>query len=1120
VISAQTYAAGAFDSGHHRLFSAIAGRVAIAIENAQLYQESQQRLRELTLLFDTSADVSVSLDARKVLETTAQEAVSALGAKGCTIFKLEPDHERLVVSLDYAPQVEGAKLVEQGQTFPLHGFPARQQALHTRQPIIKEAIQDVEYETSITWMEERECTALLIVPMVAGGKAVGLLEIMAGNGNHGFSPTQVRLCQTLANQAGAALENARLYAAAEARIREMSALLVVGRAMTTLELDQVLDSVAENALIAVQTELSSVYLLDEDRQKLYPASISGNPCPDEPPIVFDTGEGTIGWVAKHGEPLVVQDTTDHPIFSHAGEVSAHIKNTLTVPFQVKGKVIGVLEVCNKTDGSSFTATDQRLLSAFADQAAIAIENARLYQQLSHHLEEVQLLNQAAVAASTSLDFATVIHGSLSVLVGVRNFERVHVLILDEEKEDLWLHPSLSDLFPQRESFRVPLGRGVTGRVAETGTALLIADVRQESDYLPGYPDTLSELAVPMRVGDRIIGVLDAQSTKLDAFTDGDRRMLTTLASQLATVLDNVRLFEESQQRVRELTALVQVSQMLNKATDLATILNIVLEETFDLVGSKEGSIILIDPPDGDTLRMVAERGLGPELLESFNRRPVSTSEGTYKRALRDKRIIEVSDTSQDPDFLHDVGSQAQQITNIPLMTDRGAIGLIAVDGLPKDDEARSLLTALSDMAAVAIDKERLHRETSNRLAEVSTLYTLATQITSSLSRQAVLESIVTILRRTLDCRACSIFVIDSSGEYLRLEAASGPSSDWKGVARLRVGEGVSGQVAAERRPIYVPDTQAEDGFIYFDPQIRSLLVVPLVIRDEAVGTLSIDDVRPNAFDNELRLLTIAAAQAAVAIENADLYESLRQSYAELEQAYNELRELDKMKSEFVQNISHELRTPLTFIRGYVELLNDGEMGELNHGQKKAMEIVSSKSEALSQLVNDIISLQQASKDRLTFEAVSLTELGHQGVQACLASAAEADIKVVDEIPDSLPPVMADRQRLSQVFDNLLGNALKFSNPGDTVTVRMFEDEMTIRTEVEDTGIGINPEKLARIFDRFYQVDGTTTRRFGGTGLGLAITRQIVEAHGGQVGVESEPEQGSLFYFTLPKAGLL
>ena len=231
-----------------------------------------------------------------------------------------------------------------------------------------------------------------------------------------------------------------------------------------------------------------------------------------------------------------------------------------------------------------------------------------------------------------------------------------------------------------------------------------------------------------------------------------------------------------------------------------------------------------------------------------------------------------------------------------------------------------------------------------------------------------------------------------------------------------------------------------------------------------------------------------------------------------------IRKLETIRRDFISNISHELRTPLTFIKGYVELLADGDMGELLPEQKGATQIISDKAESLSRLVDDIISLQQAGREQLHVERLSLADLGHATLRAAQASAAEMGVTLSDEIPaDLVAPVVGDMRRLAQVFDNLLGNAIKFSNPGDTVTVRMKEEGSQIWTEVEDTGIGIPPDKLSRVFDRFYQVDGTTTRRFGGTGLGLAIVKQIVEAHGGQVSVESELGQGSTFRFVLSKA---
>jgi two-component system sensor histidine kinase ResE len=160
---------------------------------------------------------------------------------------------------------------------------------------------------------------------------------------------------------------------------------------------------------------------------------------------------------------------------------------------------------------------------------------------------------------------------------------------------------------------------------------------------------------------------------------------------------------------------------------------------------------------------------------------------------------------------------------------------------------------------------------------------------------------------------------------------------------------------------------------------------------------------------------------------------------------------------------------------------------------------------------------QAGREQIRTGPVSISRVGHFAIQAARASAQEAKLHLIEEIPEGLPPVQGEMRRLGQVFDNLIQNAIKFSKPGGTITVRMLEEESQIRVEVQDNGIGIPPDEMDRIFDRFYQINGTTTRHFAGTGLGLAIVKQIVEAHGGQVGVHSKVGEGSVFFFTIPKA---
>jgi len=209
-----------------------------------------------------------------------------------------------------------------------------------------------------------------------------------------------------------------------------------------------------------------------------------------------------------------------------------------------------------------------------------------------------------------------------------------------------------------------------------------------------------------------------------------------------------------------------------------------------------------------------------------------------------------------------------------------------------------------------------------------------------------------------------------------------------------------GQAQATGQPVYIPDAHAHPGFIFFDKAVRSLLAVPMVTKDRVIGTLSIDDTRVDAFtEDDGRLLSIAAAQAAVAIENAQLYEDLKERAEKLERAYNELKELDRLKSEFQQNVSHELRTPLTFVKAYVELMLDGTLGELNQRQRESLEIVAERT-------------QQIEQGTLRLSMVNLGEIAQMALLSAEVTARQAGIVLKADIPPDLPLVPADRDRIN------------------------------------------------------------------------------------------------------------
>jgi signal transduction histidine kinase len=551
-----------------------------------------------------------------------------------------------------------------------------------------------------------------------------------------------------------------------------------------------------------------------------------------------------------------------------------------------------------------------------------------------------------------------------------------------------------------------------------------------------------------------------------------------------------------------LLALNQIGA-INRASGLDEILVAAIETTAALVPSNHGIALMLREAQSHNLSVATFQGFEQDIIDVL---PSLTLDESNQQGVSSV-YLGTHPSSQEP----------ASLLGVPLQGRKEVIGLIVLEATLPSQEICRLLQTLGDMVAIAVEKARLNEETSRRLAEVSTLYTLANQVITVLDLDRILETTTNVISRSLDCQGCCIYLQEPQTGDLILRASNGWGQRQQEAADLDLIYQVSLRAVRERQPINLASTERKKSQ---DPDtiIQSLLVVPLITQNTVIGTLSVDDRAPEAFGpSEGRLLTIAAAQVSVAIENARLLRNLRNRAIQLEQALDELRELHRRKTEFVQNLSHELRTPLTFVKSYVQLILEEAMGEINTDLRGALAIVDRRTDAVIRLVNDVISLEQVEMGQFEFQPISLADVATQSVEGAAVTARNAEVSIDLTAAGDLPLIPADSGRLGQVFDNLLGNAIKFSPAGSAIKVRVWRDGAYVRADVEDQGIGIPAEKLEQIFDRFYQVDGSTTRRYGGAGLGLAIVKTIVEAHGGQVAVESELGVGSIFsvFFPVP-----
>jgi len=932
-----------------------------------------------------------------------------------------------------------------------------------------------------------------------------------------FSDHELRIIGLLAEQGAIAIERTRLFVGESRRSTQLALINQVARQATaTLNMNEILDMAA----VAIRRSFGyfniALFSVDRAANQVVLRSIAGGHA-----IVMrrgyrqPIGAGVVGWVAKTGETLLVNDIAQEPRYQPILPTIKPVGSELAVPVMRGDEVIGVLDIRNLERGA-FGQDDVEAMEALADQLSIAIDNARLYEETQRRVAELTAVQETNLRVVSELDTAQVLHAVARNVLDLAGADDVYIFLHDPGSGSLTFGTALWRTEPSRVSSQKQPDQ-FTRAVLGSSRSLVINHAREHpyfaSPEAEGRGASVEAIAgFPLLGTAGVVGVMAVAYLRPHIFGADELRMLGLLASQAAVAITNARLYEETRQRLEEITMLHEVSLAAASTLSLEEIAKRVIAVVEQSLGFEYQSLYLIDDKRG-VLELVG-RDAGTQDRPS----EVPMGQGLAGWVAECGIGLRIGDVSQDVRYVESIPGVRSALV-IPLAVGDRVIGVLEasssyLDAFSADDER--MIVTVARQLAVAIENARLYQETERRLAEVSTLYQLARQVNTSLNVQDRLNSTVWALKQAMGCRACSIALLDPVENVLEIRAAAGIKGKHRENFKLRLGEGVAGRVALEGSPMYVPDTLRAEDFIFFDRSVRSLLTVPLSVQGKIIGTLSVDSEQPDAFSAaDERLLAIAAAQAAVAIENARLYTSLEQRARNLTEAYAELQEVDRLRDEMVQNVSHELRTPLTFVKGYVELLLAGDTGPLTDLQKEYLEVVIEKTDTVTRLVSDIMFLQQA--DQIPKKAsISLVKLARRALQGCAATAEQAGLILVQNIPDNLPPVMGDAGRLLQVFDNLLGNAIKFSPDGGHITVTLEDVGEMLQVSVSDEGVGIPKDQQERIFERFYQVDGSARRRFAGVGLGLTIAKRIVEAHGGEIWVESEPGAGSTFKFTVPK----
>jgi GAF domain-containing protein/ActR/RegA family two-component response regulator len=1109
-------------------------------ERSRLDTEITRRTVRLRTLAETGRLLVSNLDRQGIVDVATSQCLEGLDLEFAQVYLLDEAYEELHLAAAVPPKIGRWHLpvLKAGE-----GVSGR--ALVEGRPVWSaDPLRDASIwfrPESRSWLEARGTYALLAVPF-ARQQTVGALVVYRPAGM-AFSADEIDFVSILASHVAVALENARLFAEADARLRETRAMLEVAQVLSsTLEVRPLLKQVTQKIAQVCGVDSCAINLLQDGRVVPLMAQFAdGHVEPEmwQRYISMEPLEAgacpPVAQVITTRAPLVV-DMTDETRVPRWWVDRFGVRTSVFVPLVRQDTVSGILHLNARDAGRRFAPWQIDVAVAIAGQLAFAVDNARLYGELHDRLRETTTLLAVGRALSLSVPMVDAMRavarevgralgaGTVGAyLLDARRDELVPLVghnVPDHLREVLARHPISVARFP---AFREAVSSGRAMWSPDAG-----ADLRFDQEW-EARLDPHSVLFVPTIVRGRVFGGLFlAWWFTGRQFRPAEIGLLEAVAYQVGLAMENVELARRTEQKLRETETLLDVSRSLTSPLELPGLLRQFLKHVQQTLGSDSVGVWLRDD-DSATLKPIAGYRVPPERLDAIRQlRLACAGHPFYAEAFRAKRPAASYDDVDDtpmPDSLREVLRHRTKLL-VPIVAKDAVIGaFIPVWWTARrefTEEELQLMESIAGQAGAAIENARLFADNQRRLEELSLLYELSRAVTGQLDRRALVETIYRQLSRVLDAPIADIVAYDEIRQEFEilLLVTNGVLQRAAAGRRYPLGVGLMSRVVERRAPIRVDDYAAacrREGVEAVDDQLpeRFWLGAPMIAGNEVVGVLGLRrSARPWAEADE-RLLENIAGLAALAFRSSRLYEERTRAYSELVAAQDHLVRMGKLQAlgEMASGVAHGFNNLLMSILGRTQML-------LQHVQdprlRDWLQVIERASLDGAQTVRRLQEFTRIRRDQ-AFVPVDLNQVVREAVEVTQfrwrdeGATGGVPLEVVTRY-GQLAYISGDPVELREALTNLILNAVDAMPLGGILSVTTRVDGDRVEVTVGDTGEGMDDEVKKRLFEPFFTTKGTR-----GMGLGLSMTFGIISRHAGQIEVDSMPGKGTRIHLRLPVA---